>query len=128
MIAWSRLHAVAEAANVRAPEPRSRRALASEAVAKAATAHACKVKVVIRGSKWTVYRTVGADQVGASVGAAEAIATLVGHDLQLTGDAALCAAIRTIWQEPCAAETLDSTAISAWLLGLLASWRAVATV
>lgn len=126
--AWSRLHAVAEAANVRAPEPRSRRALASEAVAKAATAHACKVKVVIRGSKWTVYRTVGADQVGASVGAAEAIATLVGHDLQLTGDAALCAAIRTIWQELCAAETLDSTAISAWLSGLLASWRAVATV
>lgn len=126
--AWSRLHAVAEAAGVRSPEPRSRRALASEAVAKAATAHGCKVKVVVRGSKWTVYRTAGADQVGASVGAAEAIATLVGHDLRLTGDVALCAAIRTIWQELCAAETLDSTAISAWLSGLLASWRAVATV
>ena len=126
--AWSRLHAVAEAAGVRSPEPRSRRALASEAVNKAAVAHGCKVKVVVRGSKWTVYRTAGADQVGASVGAAEAIATLVGHDLRVTGDLGLRAAILTIWQELCAAETLDSTAISAWLSGLLDSWRAVATV
>lgn len=128
VVPWVRLRAVAESAGVAAPEPRSRRALASEAVSRAATAHGCKVKVVTRGAKWTVYRTAGVDQVGASVGAAEVIATLVGGELRLTGDETLVNAVALIWRELCAAETLDSTAISAWLSGLLASWRAVATV
>ena len=123
---WSVVNDAAQRAGIEGPRKRSLRAVASDAV-HAIERGGLKIATVVRGREWTVYRPAATTQVGESVGEASLVAKLVDDTLVVEGPADLCALVRSAFDRAQREALIGSEDVSAWLVGLLSSWRAVNT-
>lgn len=110
-----------------APEPRSLRAIASDAV-RALESEGYRVAVRRRGSSWAIYQQTDVASVGGSVGETFVIASFADDALILEGPDHLCAAIRTVWETARTNGSIGTNEITAWLVGACKALRATDTV